>query len=165
MNQREETRIPKFRRFVIQNFPFIEEDFDALTDYGLICKIVEFLNTVIESQNGLIKDMSELETAFSTLKNYVDNYFDNLDVQEEINNKLDKMAEDGTLEEIIGLYLNSAAVWGFDTVNDMVNAPNLINGSFARTLGYRAKNDGGGSLYKIRTITNDDVVDGDYREV
>ena len=96
-----ETKIPLFRRFVIQNFPYIEQDFDALTDYQLISKIVEYLNKVIESQNGLVDDMNDLETAFNTLKDYVDHYFDNLDVQEEINNKLDAMAEAGTLQEII----------------------------------------------------------------
>ena len=47
----------------------------------------------------------------------------------------------------------------FDTVADMKQAENLIDGSFARTLGYHAKNDDGGGLYKIRSITNDDVVD------
>ena len=36
---------------------------------------------------------------------------------------------------------------------------NLINGSYAKTLGYYSKNDGGGSLYKIRNITNEDIVD------
>ena len=95
------TRIPKFRRFVIQNFPFIEEDFDALTDYGLICKIVEYLNKVIDSQNEVTAEMEALQNSFSELKSYVDNYFDNLDVQEEINNKLEEMADSGELAEII----------------------------------------------------------------
>lgn len=154
-----ETKIPLFRRFVIQNFPYIEQDFDALTDYQLISKIVEYLNKVIESQNGLVDDMNDLETAFNTLKDYVDHYFDNLDVQTEINNKLDAMVEAGTLQEIVSEYLNATAIWGFDTVSDMKSATNLINGSFAKTLGFNTKNDGGGATYKIRNITNDDVVD------
>ena len=95
------TKIPLFRRCVIQNFPFIEEDFDALTDYGLISKIVEYLNNVINQTNATTDQVEELTTAFNTLKDYVDHYFDNLDVQEEINNKLDDMAEDGTLSEIL----------------------------------------------------------------
>ena len=69
------------------------------------------------------------------------------------------MVEDGTLQEIIGDYLNATAVWGFDTVADMKASANLIDGSFACTLGYHAKNDGGAGLYKIRNVTNDDVVD------
>ena len=95
------TKIPLFRRCVIQNFPFIEEDFDALTDYGLLCKVVEYLNKVIEQTNATSTQVEELSAAFNTLKDYVDNYFDNLDVQEEINNKLDDMAEAGTLEVIL----------------------------------------------------------------
>lgn len=47
----------------------------------------------------------------------------------------------------------------FDNVASMKNADNLINGSYARTMGYHAKNDGGGATYKIRNITNDDVID------
>ena len=36
------------------------------------------------------------------LQNYVNNYFANLDVQDEINNKLDAMAEAGTLGDLFG---------------------------------------------------------------
>ena len=151
-------KLPLFCRCVIQNFPFIEEDFDALTNYELICKVVEYLNKVIASQNEVIDVANNLSESFQQLHDYVANYFDNLDVQEEINNKLDAMVEAGTLQEIIGAYLNATAVWGFDTVADMKSSTNLINGSFAKTLGFNAKNDGGGSNYKIRTITNEDVV-------
>ena len=41
------------------------------------------------------------QRAFLELQNYVKDYFNNLDVQEEINNKLDEMVDDGTLENII----------------------------------------------------------------
>lgn len=110
------THIPKFRRFVLQNFPFIEEDFDALTDYALICKVVEYLNNVITSQNLLISEVESFETAMTTdfnnlsdafdqLQSFVDHYFDNLDVQQEINNKLDGLVADGTLEMLIGAYI------------------------------------------------------------
>lgn len=143
------TKIPLFRRFVLQNFPFIEQDFDALTDYQLICKVVEYLNKVIEVTNETTGQVELLTTAFTQLKDYVDHYFDNLDVQEEINNKLDEMAEDGTLQEIITAYIQANVAWTFDTVADMKSATNLVNGSYARTLGYHAINDGGGALYKI----------------
>lgn len=152
-------RLTPFKRCVLQNFPFIEEDFDALTNYGLLCKVVAYLNKVITSQNEVQGVTEEIVTAFNNLYDYVNNYFDNLDVQEEINNKLDQMVEDGTLQEIIGSYLNANAVWAFDTVAEMKLSANLIDGSFARTLGYHSKNDGGGATYKIRNITNDDVVD------
>lgn len=165
------THIPKFRRFVLQNFPFIEQDFDALTDYELICKVVEYLNTVINSQNEVIAELESFETditnnfnrlenLFNELQSFVDNYFDNLDVQDEINNKLDQMVEDGVLQEIVGQYLETTALWTFDTVADMQSSTNLNNGSFAQTLGYYAKGDGGGATYKIRTKTGGDTPNG-----
>ena len=164
------THIPKFRRFVLQNFPFIEEDFDALTDYALICKVVEYLNAVINSQNEVVAEVESFETnitngfnrlegLFNELKSYVDNYFDNLDVQDKINNKLEAMADDGTLQEIVGSYLNATALWGFDTVADLKSSTNLIAGSYARTLGFHSKGDMGSATYKIREITVDDTVD------
>ena len=143
------TKIPKFRRCVLQNFPFIEQDFDALTDYELLCKVVEYLNKVITSQNEVIEVAESLTAAFNQLQSFVENYFENLDVQEEINNKLDQMVEDGTLQEIITTYIQSNVVWTFDTVADMKESTNLIAGSYAQTLGFYTINDGGGAIYKI----------------
>lgn len=96
-----------FKMCVINNFPFIEEDFDALNNYQLLCKIVEYLNNVINSQNNVINQVQELNTAFTNLKNYVDNFFDNLDIQDEVNNKLDEMVEDGTLLTIVKPYFDT----------------------------------------------------------
>lgn len=154
-----ETKIPLFRRFVIQNFPYIEQDFDALTDYQLISKVVEYLNKVIESQNGLVDDMNALTTAFSDLKDYVEHYFDNLDVQEEINNKLDQMVEDGQLTQLIAQFLSLNAIMSFPSVASMKLAENLVNGSTCETYGFYNVNDNGGAKYLVRNITNDDVVD------
>ena len=121
------------------------------------------VNCLVRMFNKLSKDtketVDEYIAKFVELKDFVDTYFENLDVQEEINNKLDDMAEQGQLADIISQYLNSTAVFGYDTVADMKNASNLVNGSYAKTLGYYAKDDGGEAQYKIRTITNDDVVD------
>lgn len=142
-------RLPPFKWFCLTNFPFIEADFDALTNYELLCKVVQYLNDVIIKTNELGEQVEVLT-----------NWFENLDVQDEINHKLDEMVESGELQEIISEYLNSTAIFGFDNVSSMQNATNLINGSFAKTLGYYSKNDGGNGLYKIRTITNDDVIDG-----
>jgi len=167
-----------FRQLVLMNmqqltnFPYIEKDFDALTDYELLCLVVKFLNDVIANQNEQNDSITrmyqsflalqdyvnntkdELEDAFNNLDDYVRNYFDNLDVQEEINNKLDQMLEDGVLEQIIEQFLQSTALWCFDTVDDMKNATNLTNGSYAKTLGYYSINDNGGSIYKITNTEN-----------
>lgn len=145
------TRIPRFRGCIDQNFPFIENTFKELNDYKLLCRVVAFLQEIGEATEHYTEVVENLQ-------NYVNNYFANLDVQDEINNKLEAMVESGDLQEIISEYLNSRAIFGFDTVADMKAASNLINGSYARTLGFYAKNDGGGALYKIRTVTNNDSV-------
>ena len=159
MNKPNYNILTPFKRWTIQNFPFIEEDFDAITNYQLLCKIVDYLNKINENEKELEKVNNELIDAFNSLKDYVDNYFENLDVQEEINNKLDDMVEDGTLEEIITSYINLKSILAFNTLNDLKNATNLIDGSFAKTYGKTTYNDGYGALYKIREILNTDVVD------
>lgn len=84
-----------FKFWTLQNFPFIESaDFDSLTNYEIMCKIVDYLNKVIDNTNTS-------ETNVETAIDYINNFFDNLDVQDEINNKLDSMVEDGTMDEII----------------------------------------------------------------
>ena len=141
-----------FKWFVLENFPFIEADFDAITDWQLFCKLGKKLNTIIDNVNIL-------GTQVESLTDFVSNYFDNLDVQEEINNKLNEMAESGELTEIIAQYLQLAGLLCFNTVNDMKNATNLINGSFVKTYGLNEYNDGKGYFYKIRNILNTDVID------
>ena len=64
-----------------------------------LCNYLE--KTVIPAINNNGEAVEELQSKYIELKNYVDHYFDNLDVQEEVNNKLDEMASDGTLAEII----------------------------------------------------------------
>lgn len=133
---------------------------DSLDYYETLLWLIKYLEeTVIPTLNNNGEAIAELQGLYIELKDYVEHYFDNLDVQEEINNKLDDMVEQGTLQEIIADYLNSKAVFGFDNVASMKQATNLIDGSYTQTLGYYSKNDGGKSLYKIREITNLDIVD------
>lgn len=146
------TNLTPFKWYVLENFPFIEADFDALTNWQLFCKLGKEINKIILAVNKVGQQTEDLTT-------FVTNYFNNLDVQEEINNKLDEMAQDGTLEEIIANYINLKSVLTFDTVNDMKMATNLIDGSVCRTLGFYTLNDNGGALYKIKTVNNQDNVD------
>lgn len=62
-------------------------------------------NKVIAQWKDMQKNFDSLEDAFYDLKSYVQNYFKNLDVQEEINNKLDDMAKNGELDEIFTLFV------------------------------------------------------------
>ena len=127
---------------------------DSMTYYEMLAWLCKFL------QDEVVPVVNNNSAVVAELQEFVEHYFDNLDVQEEINNKLDAMAEAGTLQEIITEYIQANVAWTFDTVADMIASENLIAGSYARTLGYHSLNDDGGATYKIRTVTNDDVVDG-----
>lgn len=124
----------------------------SLTYEEQLLWLLNFLNeTLLPTMHETINSIEELE-----------NWFNNLDVQEEVNNKLEEMAQSGELEEIISQYLNSTAMFCFDTVEDMKSATNLINGSYAKTLGYHNLNDTGGATYKIRNVNSGDNVDESF---
>lgn len=107
---------------------------DSLSYYELLCKVVYTLNTSIGELNNI-------SDAILKLENYVNNYFNNLDISKEINDKLDEMANSGELASIIsGKIL-------FKCVDDMVNSELVI--SSAITMSYYNDNNGGGANYVI----------------
>ena len=160
MNKFSYKNLSPFKWFVLQNFPFIEADFDAITNWQLFCKLGEEMNKIIEKVNQAGEQTENLTNAFIDLQNYVNDYFENLNIRNEVNIKLDEMAESGQLAELISQYLESQAVIGFNTTSALAQATNLANGSFARTLGRNQYNDGYGAFYKIRQRTNSDTPDG-----
>ena len=89
------------------------------------------------------------------LQNFVNNYFANLDVQEEINNKLDQMVIDGVFDNILINYAKIQKI--YLTHTDLIADATLINGMKVKTYGYYSLNDGGNAQYLIRTKTVDDV--------
>ena len=121
------------------------------------------VNMLIRMFNKLSKQsketIEEYINKFNDLYSYVHDYFDNLDVQEEINNKLDQMYEDGQLTQLIAQFLSLNAVISFPSVADMKLAQNLVNGSTCETYGFYNINDDGGAKYLVREITNQDTID------
>ena len=149
-----------FRRFIYTIGELPSSYLMSMTYEEQLIWLCNYLSqTVIPALNNNGLAVEELQTKYIELKSYVDNYFENLDVQEEINNKLDEMAEDGTLQNIISEYIQLMTTYTYNNVAEMRLATNLVNGSFARTSGFYEYNDGGGAYYKVRTITNSDVVD------
>lgn len=61
MNRVDRKLLPIFKGWAIANFPFIEEDFDELTLYGMICKISEYLNQMREQVNKNTETAIEYE--------------------------------------------------------------------------------------------------------
>lgn len=89
-----------FRYWCQKVLPLVYDD--TLSYYELLCKVVDYLNKTMEDVETLHGDVTNLHEAYEELQNYVNDYFSTLDVQEEINNKLDSMVTDGTFNEIVG---------------------------------------------------------------
>lgn len=125
---------------------------ESLTYEEQIIWLCNFLETeIIPSITKNSEDINELS-----------NYLKNLDLQEEVNNKIDEMYESGLLSEIITQYLEISGLLSFDTLSDLEEATNIIEGSTAITLGRDEIGDGLGGIYKIREIKNTDVIDNYY---
>lgn len=139
--------VPPFVKFVASAVPMVFDN--SLSYYEALCALWKYIQGMTDVINNNATLEEEYIEKFNELKTFVDEYFANLDVQEEINNKLDQMTDDGTLQEIITTYIQANVAWTFDTVADMKAATNLVDGSYARTLGFHAINDGGGAIYKI----------------
>ena len=87
----------------------------SLTYEEQILSIGKYLEeSVIPALNNNAEAVAELQTLFVQLKDYVENYFDDLDVQNEINNKIDQMTQDGTLANIINQEI-------FGELNEKIN--------------------------------------------
>lgn len=139
-----------FTNYIYKAIPLAFDE--SMSYYETLCGILSILKTQEEVINNNADLLAELEL-------YVKNYFENLDIQTEINNKLDQMAESGELADIIAQYIELQGILAYDTIDDMKNATNLSNGSFAKTYGYNSYNDGQGGYYKVRTMLNTDVID------
>lgn len=111
--------------------------------------------------NELVKAVNGMDKVIKEYVDYIDNYFKNLDVQEEINNKLDDMAEGGELAEFIALYANLPCVHAYATISDMASSENLADGSYARAMSKTVAGTGDGFYYYIRTKTGADTPDGE----
>ena len=139
--------VPPFVRFVASAVPMVFDD--SLSYYEALCALWKYVSDMTDVINNNATLEEEYILKFNELKSYVENYFANLDVQEEINNKLDAMVEDGTLQTLINNFLQPNVTWTFDTVGDMQSSTNLVDGGFARTMGFHSLNDGGAALYSI----------------
>lgn len=80
------------RDFCIQQFPFLAEDFDALTTWELLQKVICYLKQVHQFTE-------EMERAYKDLVQYVEDTLGNLD--DIVGDILQEMYEDGRITELI----------------------------------------------------------------
>lgn len=94
-DQSDYKNIGQFRAWCQKVLPLVYDD--TVSYYELLAKVLHYLNDVISNINLVGVDMTKLYEAYELLELWVNTYFEDLDVQNEINNKLDSLASDGTL--------------------------------------------------------------------
>lgn len=124
-----------FRFWCQKVLPLVYDD--SISYYELLNKVVHYLNNVIKDVSAMGGNINDLLDAFIKLQNYVNYYFDNLDIQSEVNNIIDRMIKDGTFSALFGTA---------DTVDMMQNTLYSV-GRFVTTEGYYYKGDGGNNTY------------------
>lgn len=85
---------------------------DSLSYYELLNKVVFYLNNVISDVSNVEDNVTSLYEAFGELQDYVNHYFDTLDISSEIDRKLDEMALDGSLASAVQPIISAqVAAW------------------------------------------------------
>lgn len=129
--------VPPFVQFCCAAIPQVFDD--SLSYYEALCAMWKYLNDTVNVINNNATITEEQLEAYKALESYVENYFENLDVQEEINNKLDQMAQDGSLGELIGRYIDplieeqneNIALFENNITNTVDNYQTSVNGTIA----------------------------------
>ena len=119
--------IPNFKRFCMTIGELPTSYLETMTYYEMLVWFTEYMkNTIIPTINNNGLAVQELQDKYIELKSYVDDYFTNLDVQQEINNKLDEMTQSGELTNILAIYLKSGYVSNYGG-KDNTNITSIIN--------------------------------------
>lgn len=112
----------------------------------------ENINTSFNSFKSEIENnFSTLQGEFNTLKTYVDNYFENLNLDEEVSAVIQKMYSDGTLADIINDQIFNELNTKIDNLEEQVNNIELIT-TITNELTYQAV--GSGVRYYDSSLRN-----------
>lgn len=137
-----------FREWCNHTIPVLPQVYgDELSYYELLNKVIERCNIVSITVNELIE--------------YVNHYFDSLDVQKMIDDKLDEMAQDGTLADLINNVIfsslnnsvNKRAIKHL-TALEMINDTQITLNDVVITCGYYKVNDNGNAVYRVLDINS-----------
>ena len=80
-----------------KHYPQVQSVYDDCAGYTLQ-QLVYYLLGVVKENTALTVSATD---EYNELYTFVHDYFDNLDVQEEVNNKIDSLIKDGTIENIL----------------------------------------------------------------
>ena len=109
-----------FNKYPYTDFHELNLDWFLKQFKELVADWEDFHTTISAEWAAVQQEWTDTEAAWQTLYNYVHDYFDNLDVQEEIDHKLDEMVADGTMIALIAPYLPFITPEMFGAVGDGV---------------------------------------------
>ena len=100
------SNVPPFVSYCATLIPTVFDN--SLSYYEALSALAKWMqDNLVDVVNNNAEVTEKYIALTEDLKSYVENYFENLDVQDEIDHKLDEMTADGTLEEIIGHYITN----------------------------------------------------------
>ena len=87
--KKEVKTLTPFRRFCMTIGELPTSYIETMSYYEMLMWFTKYLSeTVIPAVNNNAEAVTELQALFVELQNYVNDYFDNLDIQTEVDNKL-----------------------------------------------------------------------------
>lgn len=128
-----------FKAWCIQVLPTIFDE--SMSYYECLCKMVKLLNDTMNNVDLLHEAYNNFTDTINTsisefkniinskveeLENFMRNYFNNLDVQEEINQKLDDMVEEGTISRLLTSIVGKQGIPIFVTSTSQMTNKNTI---------------------------------------
>lgn len=163
-------------RLIAYTTPYVYDNNISLLE--LVRKLYKIVNELCVALQGLNTDYEKFKTDveaeidsfeadmtsdIQALKDYVDDYFDSLDVEQTIKDVLEEMTEDGTLEELLNqtvlvdinnhLLELDGEITGLDSRIDDLEADNVTNKGNITTLTNTI-----GNLSNLTTTANTDLV-------
>lgn len=84
-----------FKSWCLENFPFIEDDLDALTNYEILCKLKAYITKVANDVAKLNEEYNHVVESVDEIYNYVQEYIKDVDDLKEdivdINDRIDDL--------------------------------------------------------------------------
>jgi len=111
--------VPPFVRFVCSSIPMTFDD--SLSYYEALSALWKYMQDAVNVINNNATIEEEYIQLTKDMKDYMDHYFDNLDVQSEINNKLDQMVETGEFQTLLDTVITPEFNEFKDSVNQTLN--------------------------------------------
>lgn len=79
---------------------------DSLSYYELLCKVVSYINGLLSDISVTNENVSKMYEAFSELERSVEDYFNTTDFIGKIDESINRLVEEGVLDEVFAKYLN-----------------------------------------------------------